>query len=228
MKRLAHMGRVLVIAPHPDDEILGCGGTMARLAREGHEVHVGVVTTGRPPAFAEEGVRQVHREMQQAHDLIGCRQTHLLGLPAAALDTLPAAEVNRAIGDLVADTRPDTLLLPFIGDIHADHQITFLGAMVAARPRDDAAPARIMCYETLSETNWYAPPLTPAFCPNYFIDISETLQTKLDAFRLFKSQVRPFPDERSVESLEALARVRGSSVNLLAAEGFMMIRTIER
>ncbi|KRA83614.1 PIG-L deacetylase family protein [Altererythrobacter sp. Root672] len=228
MGELKHLGRVLVIAPHPDDEILGCGGTMARLAAEGHDVHVAIATQGYPPAFSEESVAQVRREMTNAHEIVRVTKTHVLDLPAAALDQVPASELNARLGRLVEEVEPDTLFLPFVGDIHGDHQLIFLASMVAARPRHDKAPSRIFCYETLSETNWYAAPITPAFVPNVFVDIADTLQVKLDAFAAFESQVRRFPEERSIEAIEALARVRGAAVHLRAAEGFMLIREIAR
>ena len=228
MSGLAEFGRVLVVAPHPDDEILGCGGTMARLVKEGHEVDVLVATRGKPPAFSADSVAQVRSEMAKAHALLGITRTHELDLPAAALDTVPAAEVNAAIGSVIDAVAPDTLLLPFLGDIHGDHAIVFQAAMVAARPRHDAAPSRVLCYETLSETNWYAPPVTPGFQPNVFVDVSTTLDRKLDAFRCFASQIRAFPEERSIEALEALARMRGATVHLRAAEAFVNIRQIIR
>lgn len=225
---LQHYGKVLVVAPHPDDEVLGCGGTMARMAEEGLDVQVAVVTSGRPPQFSEESVAQVQAEMKRAHAHLGVSQVHMLGLPAAALDTMAAAELNAAVGQLVREVRPDSLFLPFLGDIHADHQLAFLAAMVAARPRDRRVPSRILCYETLSETNWYAAPMTPAFVPNVHIDIAGTLARKLEAFAMFESQVKPFPDERSITTIEALARLRGSTVFSEAAEAFMLVRMIER
>ncbi|MFB0612644.1 PIG-L deacetylase family protein [Aurantiacibacter poecillastricola] len=228
MTTLAQMGRVLVIAPHPDDEILGCGGTMARLLAAGHEVHVVVATTGRPPAFSAESVAKVQGEMKAAHAFLGVTQTHVIDLPAAALDTVPAATVNAEIGRIVDEVKPDTLFVPFYGDVHGDHQLVFTAALVAARPRHAHAPANILAYETLSETNWYAAPVTPAFVPTVYIDIAQTLETKLDAFRQFESQVRPFPEERSVEAIEALARFRGSTVYCEAAEAFVNVRQILR
>lgn len=221
-------GRVLVIAPHPDDEILGCGGTLARLADEGGDVTIAVATTGRSPAFPAEQVQQVHAEMRRAHAILGVTDTRLLDLPAAEMDTLSARDCNAPFAELVETLQPDTLLLPFVGDIHLDHQLTFLAAMVAARPRQAKAPSQILCYETVSETNWYAAPITPAFVPNVFIDISATLDRKLDAFAAFESQCRAFPDERSPETLRALAKVRGSAVYLQAAEAFMHVRSILR
>ncbi len=227
MDKLSHLGKVLVVAPHPDDEILGCGGTMARLVAEGGDVTVAVVTTGQAPAFPPEMVAQVRAELAEAHALLGLKGTRFLDLPAAALDKVPAAQLNAALGALVQDIQPDTLFLPFVGDIHGDHQLVFLGAMVAARPRHARAPRRIYAYETLSETNWYAPGTTPAFIPNVYIDISETLEKKLAAFRCFESQVKAFPDERSPEAIRALALMRGATVFRPAAEAFMLVRQID-
>jgi len=223
---LRHYGRVLVIAPHPDDEILGCGGTMARMVDEGLDVHVAIVTSGRPPSYSIESVARVRDEARRAHQFLGISATHMLDFPAAALDGIPTCELNEGLAKLVRDIKPDTLFLPFIGDIHRDHQLTFVAALVAARPRDASAPSRILAYETLSETNWFAAPTTPMFAPDVFIDIS--IERKLAAFGMFESQVKAFPDERSLITIEALARLRGSTVFLHAAEAFMNVRTIER
>lgn len=226
MSLLDGIGRALVIAPHPDDEVLGCGGTMARLADMGREVHVAIVTRGMPPRFDPADVDAVRKEAEAAHDLLGVRETHYLDLPAAELDGIPHSRVNEAISGLVARLAPDSLFLPFIGDVHVDHQLIFTSGMVAARPRGGAYPARIYAYETLSETNWYAPYVTPAFCPNVFVDISAVLPRKLGAFQCYGSQVQSFPDERSVETLEALARLRGSTVFRAAAEAFVLVREV--
>lgn len=223
---LAHLGKTLVIAPHPDDEVLGCGGTIARLADSGQEVHVAIVTRGYEPAFSAEGVEQVRGELAEAHKILGVAQCHFLDLPAAALDTLPGADINAAIGKLVQTISPDTLFLPFLGDVHRDHQLVFNAGLVAARPRGPDVPRRIYAYETLSETNWAAPGISETFAPNVFFDVSETIERKLNAFARFESQVKPFPDERSLKTIEALATVRGSTVYVASAEAFVLIREI--
>lgn len=223
---LSNFGKTLVIAPHPDDEILGCGGTIARLTDAGVTVVVAIMTKGTQPAFAAELVQQVAQEAIAAHAVVGTSELRHLDLVAAALDMMPATQLNACFAQLLGEVQPETLFVPFVGDIHLDHQMSFLGAMVAARPRSRAAPKRIYAYETLSETNWYAPGITPAFVPNVFIDISTTLDRKLEAFSLFKSQVKQFPDERSLAAIESLARVRGASVYRDAAEAFMLIRQI--
>jgi LmbE family N-acetylglucosaminyl deacetylase len=223
---LAAMGTVLVVAPHPDDEILGCGGTIARLASAGHAVHVAIATRGAPPRYRQEEVEQVRREAADAHALLGVAQTHWLDHPAAELDRVPHAELNASMGALIATVQPDTLFLPFVGDIHLDHQLIFRSALVAARPNGWNAPTRLYAYETLSETNWSAPYVEPGFAPNVFIDIAETLERKLDAFACYRSQCRAFPNERSPEALRALAMLRGATVHRRAAEAFLLIREI--
>lgn len=216
----------LVLAPHPDDEVLGCGGTIARLTQAGAAVHVGIVTRADGPSFPADTVATGRREAAAAHRLLAVRQTHYLDQPAVGLDAIPAAALNRAIGDLIEAVAPDTLFVPFLGDVHMDHQRVFQSAMVAVRPRCRRVPAQVFAYETLSETNWYAPGITPAFVPDTYVDISGTIETKLQAFACFASQVRSFPDERSITAIRALAVMRGATVFREAAEAFKVVRQI--
>ncbi|MTI00861.1 PIG-L deacetylase family protein [Roseibium sp. RKSG952] len=222
----AGKGPVLVVAPHPDDEVLGVGGTIARLADAGRDVHVVVVTRGGPPKFPLEQVQRIAAEAKQAHDLLGVKQTHWLEFPAAELPELPHSALNASLGKLVSELGPELIFAPHPGDIHMDHQLSFLSTLVASRPHQTDYPATIAAYETLSETNWNAPYLTTPFVPNVFVDISETIDRKIDAFALFASQVKPAPHERSVESLRALATLRGATVHRPAAEGFVLVRSV--
>jgi LmbE family N-acetylglucosaminyl deacetylase len=226
MSALASIKRAAVIAPHADDEVLGCGGTIARLSAQGSKVDVVTVTKGQPPNFSTELAETVAAEGRRAHHRLGVNQSHFLDLPAAALDQVPHSAVNAAVGKILNDIAPDTLFVPFIGDIHLDHQVVFNAALVWARPRSEAAPCRVWAYETLSETNWWAPGITPPFVPNCFIDISSYLDAKVAAFECFRSQVKQFPDERSPEAIRALARTRGASVFREAAEAFMLVRQV--
>lgn len=218
--------RALVIAPHPDDEVLGCGGTIARLAAMGRHVEILIATCGQPPQFDADQVERVRAEARRAHATLGAAHTHFLDLPAAALDRMARAEINQAIATVIRESRPDALFLPFVGDLHFDHQLIFDAAMVAARPIGTDYPRRILAYETVSETNWAAPYLAPSFQPNLFVDISEYIGRKIEAFGQFESQVRQFPNERSFETLQALAQVRGSCVSRQAAEAFVLIREV--
>jgi LmbE family N-acetylglucosaminyl deacetylase len=218
--------RVAVVAPHPDDEILGCGGTMARAVQAGAEVHVVVVTRGQSPQFDEALVEQIRAETLRAHAMLGVTRTWFLDFPAAALDQVKRADLNQALSAVLTKIEPDLLFVPFVGDIHMDHQIVFNAALVYARPRATGAPACVLAYETLSETNWLAPGITPGFLPNVYIDITNTLTDKIKAFQEFATQVKSAPDERSIEVIRALGVLRGATVHRSAAEAFVLIRQV--
>lgn len=215
---------MLVVAPHPDDEVLGVGGTLARAAAQGDETFVVIVTRGFPPAFDADLIARGREEAARAHELLGVRETFALDFPAAAVDSVPHSELNAALGRIIRDVRPDRLFVPFVGDIHLDHQSIFLSSLVAARPSNGWAPGAVYAYETLSETNWNAPYLSPAFHPNVFVDVSAHIETKIRAMQTYASQIRPFPHERSAEALRALAVLRGSTVGCAAAEAFVLVR----
>jgi LmbE family N-acetylglucosaminyl deacetylase len=218
--------RLAVIAPHPDDEVLGCGGTIARCASEGAEVHVIFATTGVPHLVSSEEHEQLRSEVRTAHVCLGVSRAHFLDLPAARLDSVARADVNRALAAVLDAVEPDTVLMPFVGDVHLDHQVLFSSALVAARPNRASYPIRLWAYETLSETNWNAPYVTSSFNPMLFVDITLSLDRKLAAMKAYRSQIRIFPHERSVEAIEALARVRGATVHREAAEAFVLLRSV--
>jgi LmbE family N-acetylglucosaminyl deacetylase len=218
---------VLVIATHPDDEVLGVGGTIARLVDEGKQVTVTIVTRGDSLMFDEKLVEQGREEAREAHRLLGVKETLFLDkFPAAKLDQVPHHELNRALQELIQTMQPSVLFIPFVGDIHLDHQLVFKSALVAVRPQGQFAPHTVLAYETLSETNWNAPYLSPGFCPDLYVDISEYIEQKLKAIKMFRSQLHPFPNERSVEAIQALATHRGATVGCHAAEAFVLIRKI--
>ncbi|TMK55995.1 MAG: PIG-L family deacetylase [Actinobacteria bacterium] len=221
------MGRLLVIAPHPDDEVLGAGATMARFSEEGHEVYVCIVTRGQPPMFDEASVERVRREAVQADRSLGVRKTIFLdGFPAALLDTIPHSRLNAALAEVVEDVDPEVLLIPHAGDLHMDHRLVFESALVAVRPTARPSPRSVLAYETLSETDWKAPRVGPSFEPTTHVEVGPYLERKLEAMRIFESQVKDFPHPRSLGSLRALARMRGGSVGFEAAEAFMMVREV--
>jgi len=217
---------ILVIAPHTDDEVLGAGGTIARYAAEGAAVTVAVLTSGLPPHFPPEDEESMRQEALAAHAILGVKETVYLDFPAAGLDTVAHRDMNDALGKLYRRIEPTYVLIPFLGDVHLDHQAAFRSAMVMCRPNGGHVPRSVLAYETVSETNWNAPHITPAFQPNTYVDISAHLESKLAAFRAYASQVKAFPHERSIEALKALAIMRGTTVHLPAAEAFVALRTI--
>jgi LmbE family N-acetylglucosaminyl deacetylase len=203
------------------------GGTIAKLADEGHSVHVVVVTKG-DDLFDPQFIEQGRAEARKAHASLGVAATHFLDeFPAAKLDTVPQYQLNARIGAVIGDLRPEIVYIPFAGDLHRDHQTVAEAAMVACRPIDGSSVRQVLAYETLSETNWNAPGITPAFAPNVFNDVTDTLQRKLEAMTCFSSQLRPFPHERSLEAVEHLARLRGATAGVAAAEAFVLLRWIQ-
>lgn len=218
------MSRVLIVAAHPDDEILGCGGTMARHARLGDELYVAIVTRGVPEIFAPEGIARTRSELVDAHKAVGgVKRVSFLDFPAPKLDVVPGCEIAAALRKVVVESNPSTVYLPHGGDLHADHRVTYLATLVACRPTPTLKPA-LLCYETLSETEWAPPSAGAAFIPNVFVDISADLPAKLAAMSCYRSQLREAPHPRSLDAIQALAHFRGATVCLAAAEAFELVR----
>lgn len=222
------MKSIVVVAAHPDDEVLGCGGVMAKHAGEGDRVHVVVVTRGMPELYSAEGVTRTREELRRANRLLGVDSVRYLDFPAPALDATPGYQIAGALHAALLELRPDVLYLPHHGDIHGDHRATNLATMVAARPNGAIHVPRMLAYETLSESEWGNPNGSDAFQPTVFIDISKYLEDKLRAMACYETQLRASPNARSLEAIRALATYRGHTVNLPAAEAFMLIREIAR
>ncbi len=217
------MNRLLVVAPHPDDETLGCGGTLLRLSTQGVSLGWLVVTamTEQYEASRREAREETITRVAAAY---GFEQVFSPGLPAAALDTLPRKELLSAIGGAINDFQPDALLLPHRGDVHSDHRVVFDACAAYGKWFRYPFIKRIMSYETLSETDFALPIGNNVFLPNVYYYISEHLQQKLDILDLYSDECGDFPFPRSAEAITALARLRGSQSGYQAAEAFMLLR----
>ena len=218
---------ILVIAPHPDDEVLGCGGIIKKFSSQNLTVNVLIITRGKKGTYSDERIENVRKEAREAHKLLGIKNTVFLDFPAPDLDTIAISELSLAISNEINKLKPDTIFIPHRGDIHHDHKAVFTASLVAARPVNDYIVKRIYSYETLSETEWAAPYGDDAFIPDYFVNISDEFSFKLEAMSCFKSQIRKFPNPRSLKAIESLAQFRGSTVGFNYAEAFMTIRVIE-
>lgn len=217
---------MLVIAPHADDEVLGCGGVMARAIDEGAHVEVCVVTQGAPQLFSEPVLKQIREEAVSVHRAMGIASTHFLEFPAPLLDQTANHVVSDAIRHLILAQKPDTVLIPHQGDIHHDHSVVYSTALVACRPLGESPVRRILAYETLSETEWAPPRGDTWFVPNTYVSIGQYLERKVEAMNGYASQVRQAPHPRSEGGIRALAAHRGYTVGVEAAEAFMLIREI--
>ena len=221
------MMKVLVIAPHPDDEIIGVGGTIAKRAKAGDDVYVCIVTKGCEPLFRENFIEQGRRECREADAKLGVKETIFLDFPAVMLETVPRYEFNGKIAEVVQRIKPDEVYIPHRGDMQIDHQMVVDAAMVAVRPRGKDYPKRVYAYETLSETGWNIPNTVNEFIPTVYEDISGTYDIKMNAMSVFESQLVPFPAARSIGAIEALAKFRGATVSVDAAEAFSLIREVK-
>lgn len=221
---------ILVFAPHPDDEVLGCGGVIARFVSGGHSVYVCVATCGHPPIYNDEVMKRngwphtLYPEISRAHSLLGVKDTIYLDCPAADMESVKRFELNGRIIDLIQTVKPDLVFIPHFGDMQRDHTLLSDAIMVAVRPRGNHRVRRVYSYETLSETEWNIPHSSNTFIPNTYIDISDFMDVKLSAMSCYQSQLSAFPEPRSLEAVEALAKLRGSTMGVKRAEAFALIR----
>ncbi len=217
--------KVLIVSPHPDDEVLGVGGTIARLVSEGNVVTVAIVTKGWEPLFADSQVEQVRAEARNANEILGVKSLRFMELPVTKLNEIHKHELNKKFEQLINEERPELVFVPFRGDRQEDHRQVFEACMVALRPVVSRKYVkRILCYETVSETHWSMAYIESCFEPQLWVDISNHLATKLEAMRSYRSQLRQGPDARSLEAISSLAKWRGSMVGMTAAECFVTVR----
>jgi LmbE family N-acetylglucosaminyl deacetylase len=222
-----HDKNILVIAPHPDDEVLGCGGIINKLSYGGNNVYVLIATRGVAKLYSDSRIENGRLEARTAHSMLGVLETLFLDFPAPELDTVPLADISSEFAKIIQKHQIEILFLPHRGDIHHDHKIIFNAGIVAARPVGNYTVKEIYCYETLSETEWAAPFGDDAFVPTYFVNIENSIEAKKEAMKCYKSQLREFPGSRSLEAIEALAKFRGATVGFRYAEAFMVIRQIK-
>ncbi len=216
----------LVIAPHADDEILGVGGTIIKLISQGYKVYICIVTRGYAPLFDEALVSKVLQEAQLCHQFLGVEETFFLNFSASMLEYEDRNEVNNKLFCIIDQVKPDVVFIPHYGDIQKDHEMIARSSMVALRPKYLHKVGAIYAYETVSETEWNIPHSAHSFIPNVFVDISEYINLKIVAMKYYASQLDDFPGTRSAENIEALAKYRGATIHVKAAEAFYLIRNI--
>ncbi|ASS73949.1 GlcNAc-PI de-N-acetylase [Tumebacillus algifaecis] len=219
------MKKILVIAPHPDDETLGCGGALLKHRANGDELHWLIVTgisTG--AGFSEERVASRNGEILQVGNMYGFESLHKFNFPTAQLDTMPIGDIVQRMGRVMHVVQPEVVYLPYRGDVHTDHKIVFDAAVSCTKWFRYPSIKRVLAYETLSETEFGINPDSNGFRPNVFVDISEHLEQKLEIMRIFASEMGEFPFPRSEQAIRALAALRGAAAGCAAAESFMLLK----
>ena len=218
--------RILVVAPHPDDETLALGGTIAKYSEQGCEIHVLVVSGHLPPLYKREDFEKTVTEAKQAFNILGVSHSKFLELPATMINDVPVHELNSMILQSINELNPHIVFCPY-PDRHIDHRLVFDSVMVATRPVQKGKNIEILAaYETLSETHWNAPHIEPNFTPNWVINITDYIEIKLKALKCYKTQISDFPGPRSIEAVTALAKFRGTQAGFGFGEAMHIIRKI--
>lgn len=237
---------VLVIAAHPDDEVLGCGGTLAKLADEGAEIHLAFLADGvaarkmdpalypseqpnsRLPIQAQTELTQRRQAAEAAARLLGAVSISFDDLPDNRLDTIPLLDIAQCVEALIVRHRPTTVFTHHAGDLNIDHRRVHQAVMTACRPQRGHPVRTLLCFKVPSSTEWQPPGSGKPFVPNWFVDIGATLDRKLAALDAYTAELRDWPHPRSRQGVEHLARWRGATVGCEAAEAFVLIRYLCR
>lgn len=226
--------RVLVVAAHPDDEVLGCGGTICRLAKEKHEVHILILGEGITSRYEERVkadmvlVEKLEAKGKKAAICLGAKNISFCRLPDNRFDTIPLLDVVKKIEKVIESFQPEVVYAQHGGDLNIDHAITFRAVMTAVRPLDVSCVKELYGYEAASSTEWAFQQFEPSFKPNIFVDISNTLKDKIKAIKVYESETRSFPHPRSPKALESIAARWGSVAGMEAAEAFQLIFRLVR
>ncbi|HVZ53578.1 MAG TPA: PIG-L deacetylase family protein [Pseudolabrys sp.] len=223
--------RVAVIVAHPDDEVLGCGGTIRRHVLAGDEVAVFILADGETSRDGHAGSAAIgarHEAAQKAAAILGVSQLVARSLPDNRMDSLPLLDVVKVIEQHIRDFSPDTVYTHHIGDLNIDHRCVHKAVVTACRPQGGHPVLNLLFCEIPSSTEWQTPGSGPAFAPNCFVDIAATLDAKMQALRAYEAEMRPWPHVRSYEAVEHLARWRGATMGCAAAEAFIVGRKLWR
>ncbi|MBR9973731.1 PIG-L deacetylase family protein [Magnetospirillum sulfuroxidans] len=221
------MSVVLAVAPHPDDETLGYGGTLLRHRAEGDQIHW-LIVTAVSPEFGWSAQRMAERATaidNMAADYSFASVTQL-GLPTARLDTLPLSDLVATVAQVIETIRPDTVYTPHSGDVHSDHRLVFQAVAAATKTFRSPYVRRLLVCEIQSETDFAVQPDRLPFQPNVFVDITPYLSRKIALLSHFASEMGVFPFPRSAEAIRALAMCRGAQAGVAAAEAFMLLKEI--
>lgn len=225
------MERVLVVVAHPDDEVLGMGGTIAKLTMKGTEVHLLIVTDGSSSQYKDfSNLKQIiedkKNETNNAAKTLGIKSVIYGGLPDMKLDAIPHTDINNVVEKAVDTIRPDTVFTHFWGDVNKDHQAVYESTLIAVRPQAGQIVKELYCYSVPSSTEWNPCKADSMFMPNVYVEIEDYKEQKYEAMAAYATEVRDYPHPRSVQHLRALDVAVGLQVGLKATESFVCLRKV--
>jgi LmbE family N-acetylglucosaminyl deacetylase len=224
----------LAVVAHPDDEVLGVGGTLARHAADGDNVAVHILADGvgaRHDEIDEQTRKQIRRRRERARkacDDLGVNSVTFHSFPDNEFDSVSLLEIVKAVEGAIEDSAPSVVYTHHYGDLNVDHELTSRAVTTATRPLSDSDIKRVLAFETLSATEWSAPSADNAFQPQQFVNISDHLEQKLDALEVYEDELREHPHPRTVDTVRQNAEVWGAKSGMPAAEPFELIRSVRR
>ncbi|HVQ01209.1 MAG TPA: PIG-L deacetylase family protein [Candidatus Thermoplasmatota archaeon] len=223
--------KIMIVAAHPDDEVLGCGGTIARLVEEGYEAYTLILGKGVAARYPTAGgtteknkhIAMLQHETQKANKALGIKKVYSFNVPDNKFDSVPLLDIVKKIEQVKKNVRPDIIFTHYKKDLNIDHKITYEAVITASRPLENESVKTIYSFEVLSSTEWNYP---LSFSPAVFFDISSSLQKKIQAMSCYASEIREFPHPRSLKAIEINAKTWGIKVGLSTAEAFELVRSI--
>ena len=222
---------ILVVASHPDDEVLGCGGTLHKLKKEGAKISALFLSDGessRKHPNIQKLINDRKKQAIKAGKVIGIKKIIFGNFPDNSMDTVPILKVIQFIEKQIKMIKPDTIFTHFESDLNVDHQITSKAVITACRPIQNHTVRSILFFEVLSSSEWNISIKNKSFKPNYFVDIKKSIKYKLQALKFYKHEMRKWPHPRSTEGVKLLSKTRGSTVGLSNAEAFILGSHIDK
>ena len=228
------MSKVLVVVAHPDDEVLGCGGTIAKHALNGDEVHVVIMAEGltsrgnaRSVDRYNEKLNELHSNSQQVANILGAKSLTMCNFPDNRMDSVDLLDVVKKVEEVLEEIKPEIVYTHHVGDVNIDHIVTHNAVITSCRPIPGQCVKTILFFETLSSTEWQMQTCDKVFMPNWFVDIEKSFEKKMEALRCYESEMREYPHSRSYEGVKILAQYRALAIGGKYAEAFYLGRNIE-
>lgn len=223
--------KILIVAAHPDDEVLGCFGTVAKLIKEGYEAYTLILGEGKTSRDEQrilenkkDEIEVLNTEIQKANDVIGIKKVFIESFPDNRFDSVDLLDIIKVVSKVKNEVNPDIIFTHYENDLNVDHQITYKAVITATRPMEDESVKEIYSFEILSSTEWNYP---HSFSPDTFFDISDTLELKLKAMSNYKSELCSYPHPRSIEGIELNAKYQGMRVGKKYVEAMKSVRRIK-
>lgn len=221
------MKKVVVVSPHPDDETLGCGGTLLKHRDQNDGIYWIIMTdVSESIGYTQDFIRKRREEIQKIADCYKMKEIYELSFPAAGLDNIPLKNIIENVSKIFKEVRPEIIYLPYRNDIHTDHRVTFDAVISCTKSFRYPSIKKVLMYETLSETEFSPPLNTGMFQPNCFSDISDYMDKKIEIMNVYESEIGEHPFPRSERNMKALATYRGAIIGVDYAEAFMTIKEV--